>query len=48
MSGRWVDLRETAEEPERVEPRSAAGGAQEGAERPWWRRLFRGDGEASR
>jgi hypothetical protein len=28
------------EEPERAEPRPAAGGAQEGAERPWWRRVF--------
>jgi hypothetical protein len=27
---------------ERAEPRSAAGGAQEGAERPWWRRMFGG------
>ncbi len=36
-----------AEEPERAEPRSAeprsaTGGAQEGAERPWWRRMFGG------
>jgi hypothetical protein len=31
------------EEPERAEPRSAAGGVQEGAERvPWWRRMFGG------
>jgi hypothetical protein len=30
------------EEPEGAEPRSAAGGAQEGAERPWWRRIFGG------
>ena len=28
------------EEPEGSEPRSAAGGAQEGAQRPWWRRVF--------
>ena len=28
------------EEPERAEPRSGAGEAQEGAQRPWWRRLF--------
>jgi len=28
------------EAPERAEPRPAAGGAQEGARRPWWRRLF--------
>jgi hypothetical protein len=28
-------------EPERVaEPRSGAGGAQEDAERPWWRKVF--------
>jgi excisionase family DNA binding protein len=30
------------EERERAEPRSAAGGAQEGVQRPWWRRLFGG------
>jgi hypothetical protein len=30
------------EEPDRAEPRSAAGGAQEGAQRPWWRRWFGG------
>jgi hypothetical protein len=30
------------EEPERAEePRPATGGAQEGARRPWWRRIFR-------
>jgi len=29
-----------AEEPERAEPRPAAGGSQEGARRPWWRRWF--------
>ena len=28
------------EEPKAAEPRSAAGGAQEGAQRPWWRRMF--------
>ena len=28
------------EEPERAEPRSDAGGAQEGARRPWWRRII--------
>ena len=34
---------ETVEEvPERAEPRSATGGAQEGARRPWWRRVFGG------
>jgi hypothetical protein len=35
---------ETLEEaPDRAEePRSATGGAQEGARRPWWRRVFRG------
>jgi predicted nuclease with TOPRIM domain len=34
---------ETAEEaPEGAEPRSAIGGAQEGARRPWWRRMFGG------
>jgi hypothetical protein len=31
------------EPPERAEPRSAAGGTQEGAEpRSWWRRVFGG------
>jgi predicted ArsR family transcriptional regulator len=35
------EAHETAEEaPEGGEPRSAAGGAQEGARRPWWRRVF--------
>jgi hypothetical protein len=28
------------EEPERAEPRSRAGDAREGAQRPWWRRVF--------
>ena len=28
------------EEPERAEPRPATGGAQEGVQRPWWRRVF--------
>ena len=28
------------EEPERAEPHSAAGEAQEGVQRPWWRRVF--------
>jgi hypothetical protein len=30
------------EEPEGAEPRPTAGGAQEGAQRPWWRRMFGG------
>jgi hypothetical protein len=30
------------EEPERAEPHSATGGAQEGVWRPWWRRVFGG------
>ena len=30
------------EEPERAEPRPGAPGAQEGAQRPWWRRMFGG------
>jgi hypothetical protein len=30
------------EEPERAEPRPATGEAQEGAQRPWWRRLIGG------
>ena len=29
------------EEPESAEPRSDAAGRQEGARRPWWRRVFR-------
>ena len=28
------------EEPERAEPHSATGGAQEGPRRPWWRRVL--------
>jgi hypothetical protein len=40
------DLRESsrtvAEEQEMVEPNSATGGAQEGVQRPWWRRLIGG------
>jgi phage shock protein A len=36
-----ADAPETAEEaPDRAEPRSATGGAQEGIQRPWWRRMF--------
>jgi hypothetical protein len=31
-----------AEEPERAEPRPATGGAQEGVQRPWWRRIIGG------
>jgi Mg2+ and Co2+ transporter CorA len=30
------------EEPDRAEPRSATVEAQEGVQRPWWRRMFRG------
>ena len=30
------------EEPERGEPHSATGGAEEGVRRPWWRRVFGG------
>jgi hypothetical protein len=38
-----AEAAETVEEaPEGTEPRSAAGGAQEGPERPWWRRWFGG------
>jgi hypothetical protein len=34
---------QTVEEaPERAEPNSATGGAQEGVQRPWWRRMFGG------
>ncbi|MCA1718805.1 MAG: hypothetical protein LC781_18930 [Actinobacteria bacterium] len=28
------------ERPDRVDARPATGGAQEGAEHPWWRRMF--------
>ena len=39
----WRITRESVEEePERAEPRPAAGGAQEDAQRPWWRRVFGG------
>ncbi len=31
-----------SEAPERAEPRPAAPGRQEGARRPWWRRVFGG------
>ena len=31
---------QTVEEPETAEPHSDAPGAQEGAQRPWWRRVF--------
>ena len=34
------EVAETVEEA--PEPRSATGGAQEGARRPWWKRVFRG------
>lgn len=30
------------EEPQRAEPHSATGGAEEGVRRPWWRRVFGG------
>jgi hypothetical protein len=30
------------EEPQRAEPRPATGEAQEGVQRPWWRRMFGG------
>jgi excisionase family DNA binding protein len=30
------------EEPDRAEPRPATGEAQEGVQRPWWRRIFGG------
>jgi hypothetical protein len=33
---------ETVEEAPEAEPRSATGGAQEDARRPWWRRVFGG------
>jgi hypothetical protein len=34
------DAQTVEEEPERAEPRPGAPGAQEGAQRPWWRRMF--------
>jgi DNA-binding Lrp family transcriptional regulator len=34
------DAQAVEEEPERAEPRSYAAGPQEGAQRPWWRRIF--------
>jgi hypothetical protein len=38
-----TEASETVEEaPEGAEPRSAAGGAQEGSQRSWWRRWFGG------
>jgi hypothetical protein len=30
------------QDPQRAEPRPGAGSPQEGAERPWWRRMFGG------
>jgi hypothetical protein len=33
---------EAAEEPERAQPRPDAPGAQEGVQRPWWKRVFGG------
>ena len=33
---------EATEQPGRVGPQAATGGAQEGAQRPWWRRVFGG------
>ena len=36
-----TEVAETVEEePESAEPRPATGGAQEGAQRPWWRKLI--------
>ena len=32
----------TGEEPDRAEPSPATGGAQEGPQKPWWRRVFGG------
>ena len=38
-----IEAPETAqEEPERAEPHSDVPGAQEGSQRPWWRRVFGG------
>ena len=40
--GRRTESHETAEEQQgRGEPHSATGGAREGAQRPWWRRVLR-------
>jgi hypothetical protein len=39
----WPEASETVEEgPDEAEPRSAAGEAQEGSQRPWWRRILGG------
>ena len=35
-----AEAAETVEEPEKAEPRSSAGKAQERERRPWWRRVF--------
>jgi hypothetical protein len=35
-------LQTTEEEPDRAEPHSATGGAQEGVRRSWWRRILGG------
>jgi hypothetical protein len=40
--GPTQDAETVEEEPEGAEPRSAAGEAQQGARRPWWRRVFGG------
>jgi excisionase family DNA binding protein len=43
LRGWQEEAHETGEEKQgRGQPRSAAPGAQEGAWRPWWRRIFRG------
>ena len=49
MRGELETLREARESPDtveetpdRAEPRPATGGTQEGARRPWWRRVFGG------
>jgi hypothetical protein len=34
------DVETVEEAPDRAEPRTATGGAQEGPQRPWWRRVF--------
>jgi hypothetical protein len=39
-SGERESPQTVEEEPERAEPYSATGGAEEGVRRPWWRRVF--------
>jgi hypothetical protein len=42
LSGVRESPKTVEEEPERAEPHPAAAGAQEGVQRPWWRRIIGG------